>query len=482
VLGRTLFWFEFFFDLFCCAALDFAGTRPPPAPDMQSPLLKEHPQPVESEAFVIEDGTGLLASRQCYYQRRGEVVTGPVWVLHPQTGVALALTAVDVPSIPALPEMQRSDSSVIVLPSGLCSTATTVVVQPRRGNKKKKRAAVPDSACVVVQGPCVEALPVAVALPAVAPGPLALRKGAAWLLAISVAQLCLLSPIATAAAVAGICASAPVLASSNGGIRAARRIKMFATLSGGLTVGAILLTTLLFASAVPATVRHMADTRARVCGGPSATPDSPPPVGAAPAWAGATDTSDPAWSSLWNFPLRVRKSSSSTADAVTTGGITTGGDTITISGGDSGGDRSNGDCWWYRDGKNDGSGTYIFLTTSTAGGRWLSERAGDAIAKVSAGSNAGGERKLFEVQDRHHAFREDSADSADSDASTPSAAQRDSCGRALRLIWILVGVAFITVVMGLQLAAGIAAAFVAREAAKLVRHAPVIGVAAGVSV
>lgn len=409
---------------------------------MQSPLLEEHRHPAKDEAFVIEDGTGLLATGQCYFQRRGEVVVGPVSVLNVQTGAVLPLTAVDVPSIPAMPEMQRCDSSVIVLPSGLCSTATTVVVQPRRGTKKKRASS--DKACIVVQGPCAEALPVAITLPPVAPGLLALRKGATWLLALSVAQICLLSPVATAAAVFGICASVAVLCSHDGGTRAARRVKMLATLSAAMTVAAILVTTLLFAAAMPATVRQMAASRARMCGGPPAvsTPEPAPTLQEAPAWAGVSEESDPAWSSLWNFPFRVRKSSS--ADPTS------------------------------------GGGTYFVLTTTTTtpgGWWWETEQSGAEIAQVEARPGADGARGLGEM-DRPHASR------GDTTARPPTLAgvERDACTRVLRLIWILMGVAFVAVVVGLQLAAGIAAAFVAREAAQLLRHAPVPDVTAAVPV
>lgn len=91
-------------------------------------------------------------------------------------------------------------------------------------------------------------------------------------------------------------------------------------------------------------------------------------------------------------------------------------------------------------------------------------------------SGAGGECELGEVKDRRHAFWEDP------DSPPPTAAQRDACGRAVGSIWLLIGVVFLTVVIGLPPAAGIAAAFLAWEAAKLIRYAPVLGVAAGESV
>jgi len=401
-----------------------------------------------SEAVVIEDRTGLLEAGTCYFQDRGQVVTSLVTVIDALTGAEHSLIAVDVPGIAALPEMERNDPSIIVLPMGMCSA--TVLVRARRGTKRERAAAKlasrgRDAAwpstpgvsaasvsaaittnAVLVTGFCADALPVAFAVPAGPTGHHALRKGAGYLLALSVAQLCLLSPVGTPAAIAGIAASAAVLFSADGGTRSARQVRALSTASAILTVLALLVTSAVLASALPSAVRRMA----RVCdpNHPFSAPSSSSHHPAPPYAAAATPDSrargqdnygyDGLWSSAWAFPMALRKSHTSPPPLPDTGAV--------------------------------------FVLSAQSDARWLSEEAagGTAVSEETKGvrnANANGAR----------------APEAETD-------DREACVRGLRAAFILVGVAFVLVVVGLQLGALLAAALVAREAALLLRHAPLL--------
>lgn len=357
----------------------------------------------------------MLGAGQCYFQQHGEVVLGPVSIWHAgaAAGAVKSALAVDVPAMPAMPELQRAESSICVLPKGSgCDGAAVVVARaaPRANKRRAKpkidglrtaeRASMPVAAsCIIINGPCTEALPVAVAVPSTPPGAVSLRKGAAWLLGLSVANLCLLSPVSTLAATLGIAAAASALCAHDGGTRSSRRVRSLARTSSGLFALTMLVSSGLFARTMPKIVR----ATSQMCPAPAPA--------AIERWPSFFDGTAPEALDLGPPP----------ADEVAL-------DVLAIDGYPW---HSRGSVWIVS------AGAPMVPVEP-----WLSEA-------------APGEAAPYEAR----ALRQADGDN-----------EAQACARQLRAVWVLLGVAFVLAV-GLLVGAAIAGAYVASEASRLTRHA-----------